>query len=266
MPSLWKPPISLLLFLLFFLLPLQAYRGFVRTLKWWLVSSQTDSGDCAGPLWLQPFWRYVCFCSSHSLVCAYTHTHSHTLAHTHTHTDTRTHGHIWTCAAQNASIFTVFFQVHWFAIIEEQRRNCSCTQKSKNYFLLHIPVMSQVLTLIVISKLKLPNSKCVSVWSALNMYMISRDYTHISIETCLCKAESLSRMLCSRSSLQRHVRAGHWPALMLVVVMETTVPPKQRWRWQMEQQSRRLAILLLPLSLSLEITFPPGAHWCTASG
>lgn len=38
---------------------MQVYRGFVRTLKWWSVSSQTDSGDSAGPLWLQPFWRYI---------------------------------------------------------------------------------------------------------------------------------------------------------------------------------------------------------------
>lgn len=50
-------------------LSMQACRGFARTLKWWSVSSQTDSGDSAGPLWLQPFWRYIfVFSSSHSLV------------------------------------------------------------------------------------------------------------------------------------------------------------------------------------------------------
>lgn len=48
--------------LLFSCLPLvQVCRGFVRTLKWWLVFSPTDSGDCAGPLWLQPSWRCVYF-------------------------------------------------------------------------------------------------------------------------------------------------------------------------------------------------------------
>lgn len=41
------------------LFSLQVCRDFVRTLKWWLVSSQTDSGDSAGPSWLQPFWRYI---------------------------------------------------------------------------------------------------------------------------------------------------------------------------------------------------------------
>ena len=62
----------------FSLFSLQVCRGFARTLKWWLVSSQTDSGESAGPSWLRPSWRYICFCSSHSPSL------THTLSQTHT--------------------------------------------------------------------------------------------------------------------------------------------------------------------------------------
>lgn len=106
------------------LFSLQVCRGFVRTLKWWLVSSQTDSGDSAGPLWLQPFWRYILFfCSVHSLT------------HIHRHTDkcSLKQFHFQCCCLSCSSI--CFWK-------EVRGRNCSCNAEMENYSFLLLPVMS----------------------------------------------------------------------------------------------------------------------------
>lgn len=211
------PLTSSLFFFFCFPFSVQVCRGFARTLKWWLVSSRTDSGESAGPLWLQPSWRYIC---------------SYAVRHTDTHFYIGTHSDMFSLKRTCPILLLSPFKSIDLQLKRSRGKKLLLLHWNRNYFFLLIPVVLPGLKLFVSFK----NSFCQKGLSA-------NANIHLFPEHASCKKKKkkpiICHLQCSRSCKFQyvclHVSVRQWAALMLAIVMETTAAPKQRWRLQMSK-------------------------------